>query len=311
MTDKGKFDKLFMHIVYENQGTIEFDAKRYAEILKNAHKTKRHKVILEDRDLLIDVPNELFDYCINHQEEVIPFSEIKNLLKSSKHYRNASANNPLGFCLFMFSFSDDLSIDSFHHKVFKIENGAQLDEARTLFKNTAKTNEGFLACIRDACYCAVDIDGNIEDTLSYELGHYLQILLGVRMTTSTAFLKPKDVIENKRMKNLEKLGLTLDKLIYFFNDKEFSIHVDRLSCGLLKTYLKNYRSLSVFEFIKLVYDSICSEDFTTSQLLTDYADANGNDIAPLMMYAGAKATNHKWQKIQHAVNTFLARKTKK
>ena len=79
---------IYLKMIYESIGFLKFNMESYHNFLKNSIKFKNRKIIVEDKNLLIDIPEEFINYCIDHKESLINFNTIKTLMKSSKHYQN-------------------------------------------------------------------------------------------------------------------------------------------------------------------------------------------------------------------------------
>ena len=79
---------------------------------------------------------------------------------------------------------------------------------------------------------------------------------------------------------------------------------------LKKTYLKFYKNefSNILFFLVMVRNEIKNEkDFSKSILLKHYAEANNNDISPLTMFVAAFYLNHKYQKIDKAIQFHLCK----
>lgn len=60
-----RFKHVYLRMMYKLAGILKYDREDYLNFLKNAIKFKDGKIIIEDKNLLIDVPDELINYCID------------------------------------------------------------------------------------------------------------------------------------------------------------------------------------------------------------------------------------------------------
>ncbi len=304
-------------MIYESIGFLQFNMKTYHNFLKNSIKFKNEKVINEDKNLLIDIPEEFVNYCIDHKESLIGFNTIKDLMKTSKHYQNIkNINFNVKLYFSIFDFNNDNEISEFHLKLFKDLSSDDLLKINEEFKNNCRDLDGFLNinCFNSMIICAINSNcRNTYETIYHELSHFIQKICNIRITSS-AVLNKEENNSNNRFNKLKNLGISYNDLKYYFSEKEYSTHVDELIDGLWKTYLKFYKDefSNILFFLAMIRNEIKGErDFSKSMLLKHYAEANNNDISPLTMFVAAFNLNHKYQKIDKAIQFHLYNKFSK
>ena len=304
---------IYLKMIYESIGFLKFNMESYHNFLKNSIKFKNRKVIVKDKNLLIDIPEEFINYCIDHKESLINFNTIKTLMKSSKHYQNIKniiSSDKLYFSIF--DFDNDNEITEFHLKLFKNLSSDDLSTINEEFKNNCRNLDGFLNmnCFDSIVICVINSNcRNKYETIYHELSHFIQKICNIRITSSTIFNKEENN-SNNRFNKLKNLGISYEDLKYYFSEKEYSTHVDELINGLWKTYLKFYKNefSNILFFLVMVRNEIKNEkDFSKSILLKHYAEANNNDISPLTMFVAAFYLNHKYQKIDKAIQFHLCK----
>lgn len=310
-----KFKHVYLKMIYEHIGIIDFNEQTYLNFLKNSIKFKNNKIISEDKDLLIDVPDDLINYCIDHQDIEIDFNTIKLLMKNSKHYsnvKNLNLNEKLYFSIF--DFNNDNEINEFHVKFFKNIDSDEIENANHSFKEYCSILDGICNSIdfKPINLCLINSNNNdIYSIIYHELSHIIQTLCNIRITTSSKF-KKENIGEKENL--LLSLNLTYNDLYYFFKETEFNVHIDDLINGLWKTYIKFYKNKyqTIFQYTLM----ICNEfkkgkNFKNSQFIQDYALANNSNVSPLLMYAASFFLNHKFQKIKNIVQIRLTNKFNK
>lgn len=321
MNGFNNFKHVYLRMIYESIGILKYNREEYLKFLKNSIKFKDEKIITENKDLLIDVLDELINYCIDNKDHKIIFSKIKNLMKNSKHYsniKNLELNNELFFTIF--DFNDENEINEYHVKLFKDLSSNEIDQVNSDFKKYCSNIDGFCNMIdfNPINVCAINSNNkNIISTIYHELSHFIQKICNIRITESTEFDQNKEKIKitaNKRLEKLKNLGISYNNLVYYFNREEFNVHVDDLINGLWNTYLMFYEDQfsSILFFIMMVRDEIKKDnDFNKSKLLQNYAFANNSNIAPLIMFAASYYFNHKYQKINEKIQYSLISKFNK
>lgn len=317
MNGFNNFKHVYLRMIYESIGILKYNREEYLKFLKNSIKFKDEKIITEDKDLLIDVPDELINYCIDNKDHKINFSEIKNLMKNSKHYsniKNFELNNELFFTIF--DFNDENEINEYHVKLFKDLSSNEIDQANSDFKKYCSNIDGFCNMIdfNPINVCAINSNNkNIISTIYHELSHFIQKICNIRITASTEFNKEK-INNSEKNKILRSLNLTYDNLVYYFNQNEFSTHIDDLINGLWKTYFKFYKNeiKSINQFFYMISDEFRKkENFKNSIFLQKYSLSNESNVAPLIMFAASFYFNHKYQKIKNYVEKGLIYKFNK
>lgn len=295
-------------------GSIKFEYNKYIEFLKTSVKFKNGKIITEDKDLLIDISTELFNYCYDHQNKIIEFKKIKDLMKNSKHYSNIK--NVKGYDLYftVFDFTNDTEITKFHRQFFNESATESLTEMVKDFKQYCKDLDGFFNYYENKALCVINEKGtNVISTIYHELSHFIQTTCNIRIAKDFEFdnNKIKYIQTSDRFKRLEELNVTYDQLNYYFSGKEFLPHIDDLIIGLWKTYLKFYKEKfpDILSFIYYIIDIIKDKgNFKDSELCFNYSLTNGNNIAPIIMFAASYYFNHKYQFIFRKVNNILIQK---
>ena len=294
-------------MLYENSGLLSFDINHYKQFLKTCDRfDENNQLIIENRNLLIDIPVELLQYCFNNQNKPISFDKIKQLMKNSKHYnniKNSNINTNTHFSVF--NFSDDLAIKSFHFKCFKIVDDDLITAACNLFKQECESCSGFcgeyftgdyIICINS------NTNSNVERAIYHELSHFIQMVCNIRITLSTEF-KSEINLQNQV---LDELNIDLNKLIYYFDSKEFTTHVDELVQGLYLTYITYYNNKHiVLYFLDDVLQSVKNKNVKQSTFFQRYIEINNGDYAPLAMFIGSYWTKFKFQKISDLIKRSL------
>lgn len=312
-----KFNEVYLHMFYEGKtGELPFNLDKFKNFIDTSVKFKGGKIITEDKDLLIDIPTELFNYCYDHQNKIIEFEKIKDLMKNSKHYSNIKNINGINLYFTIFDFTNNNEISSFIFKSFNIlpENNEEFKLAYNYFNTICKDLDGFFNYYEDKALCVINEKGtNVISTIYHELSHFIQTICNIRITKNFEFdnNKIKYVQTSDRFKRLEQLNITYDQLNYYFSSNEFLPHIDDLIIGLWKTYLKFYKERfpDILSFIYHIIDNIKDKgNFRDSKLCFNYSLANGNNIAPIIMFAASYYFNHKYQFIFRKVNNILIQK---
>lgn len=305
-------------MIYEDTGILKFNSQLYLTFLKNSKKFKNNHIINEDKNLLIDIPEELINFCIENKNTLISFSDVKKLMKNSKHYsniKNLQLNDTLFFSIF--DFNDDNEINEFHMKLFKHLNSDEIDLANSDFKQYCSLLDSFcnVEDFKPINVCVINTYANdIYSTIYHELSHIIQKICNIRITPTTKFnqhVEKTKITANKKFKKLISLNISYEDLCYYFNSTEYTTHVDELITGLWNTYLKFYKNqfLNILFFLITVRKEIKNNsDFNKSTLLQHYAEANNNNIAPLIMFIAAYYFNHKYQKINDKIQNSLIKK---
>lgn len=308
------FKEIYLQMLFESAGIVQFDYEKYLDFLKTVIKFKDGKIITEDKDLLIDVPINLINYCYDNQKKLIGFDKIKDFMKESKHYRNIKNVNGYDLFFMVFDFNNDTEITEFHRKFFNNLANDSLTKMEDDFKTYCSKIDGFFNIYENKAVCVVNaLSKNISNTIYHELSHFIQTICNIRIVKDFKF--DKDALEkNERFKKLKEIDVTLEKLNYYYSNTEFSTHVDDLAVGLFKTFLSFYKDK--FEFISdymamIRYEIITNKDFINSKITIDYKRANNGDIAPLIMFAASYYFNHKYQHINDTVIKILERKYSK
>lgn len=306
-----EFKEIYLHMFYESAGTIPFDLNKYEEFLKTAIKIPVNETVLtEDKQLLIDIPSKFFNYCLSHQNELIPYKTVKILLKSSKHFNNVKNIPEHKLYIAVFDFDDDLAIRSFHYNVFNITDNNELLTAVKLFKKYTNDCSGFENIYNDIHICVINENSlNFEQTLHHELSHYLQTISGIHITNKLQVTESE--FENPELNSIKALNITINDLNYYFSSKEFSVHVDDLCVNLLKTF-NIYPKKQLWTFISDLNNVILNnDDFINTELFQLYTEVTNNDISGLIMLKAAKILNYKFDKIFKCIKNYLMKNCKK
>lgn len=64
---KGSFEDL-VHMLFENINRTKINFIRFKEFIDNAVSFNDNGIVTEDKNLLIDVPEELISYCMNNND---------------------------------------------------------------------------------------------------------------------------------------------------------------------------------------------------------------------------------------------------
>ena len=70
-----KFNEVYFRLFFESTGNISFTINGFKKFLDTAIKFKNGNIINEDKHLLIDIPSEFFNYCIENQGHKISFNK--------------------------------------------------------------------------------------------------------------------------------------------------------------------------------------------------------------------------------------------
>ena len=117
-----KFNEVYVRLFFESTGNFPFDINEFKKFLDTAIKFKDGNIISEDKNLLIDITPELFNYCVDNQDQIIQFDKIKELMQESKHFFNIKNKNEKPLYFKLFNFDDESEIKDFIFKTFKIDH---------------------------------------------------------------------------------------------------------------------------------------------------------------------------------------------
>ena len=309
-----EFNEVYIHMFYEQKiGDLPFELNKFKNFIDTAVKFKDGNVIIEDKHLLIDIPPELFNYCYDHQDEIIKFEKVKDLMKESRHYRNIKNINGYDLYFNIFDFNNENKISSFIFKTFKIlpENNKEFKIAYDYFYQKCKDLDGFFNFYDDKAVCVVNEKGtDIIKTIYHELSHYIQKTCNIRIVKDFKFDENKIKSSNK-FRRLDELKVSYKDLNYYFLSDDFFTYIDDLIMGLWKTYLKFYKEKfsDILSFIYYITDIIQDKgNFRNSELCSNYSLINGGNVAPLIMFAASYYFNHKYQLIFRKVKNILLQK---
>lgn len=310
---KDSFNEIYLHMFFEESGKINFDIGKFKNFIETSIKFKDNNVISEDKMLLIDIPDKLLNYCYDHQNEIIEFNKVKEFCKESKHYQNIKNVKGKNLYFTIFDFSNKHEIKKFIFNIFKIEpeDIEVFNEAFKYFEERCSKLDGFYNTYNEIAICIInEKSSNIIETLYHELSHYIQDMCNIRITNDFKFDENK-LENNEKFKKLKELGITYNDLNYYFSGDEFNVHIDELIMGLWKTYIKFYITEfeHIFQFLIMVRHEILTDNnFINSNLMLNYMITNGNNSAPLVMFAASCYFNHKYQKIDEIVRKVLTQK---
>lgn len=310
-----KFNEVYFRLFFESVGNIPFNLKQFKKFLDYSIKFKNGNIISEDKNLLIDVTSDLFNYCIENQGEIISFTKIKKLMKKSKHYQNIKNSKGKDLIFNIFDFDDESEVKNFIFKTFKLDiNNDLFLDAYNHFNNVCKNIDGFFNFYNEIGICIINANSSdIQSTIYHELSHYIQKTANIRIINDFTFNKEK-LEDNEKFKQLNVLGVKYEDLNYYFSKFEFIPHVNDLISGLWKTfqmfYINNADNIDpmLTFLISLNTEIINNKNFSKSIFLQKYSLANNGNIAPLIMYVASYYFNHKYQKITNYIKTGLNKK---
>lgn len=310
-----KFNEVYFRLFFESTGNISFTINGFKKFLDTAIKFKNGNIINEDKHLLIDIPSEFFNYCIENQGHKISFNKVKELMQTSKHYRNIKNNDNVSLLFKIFDFNDEFEIKDFIFKTFKItENESEIFlEDVKYFNDKCKHLDGFFNVYNNIGICIINANScDVQATIYHELSHYIQLVGNIR--TVKKFNVDKEKLEdNEKFKQLKALDITFQDLNYYFSSSEFVPHIDDLIVGLWNTFQEFYNTKNDIDpllnfFIILNKEIKENDNFSSSKFLQQYSFANNGNIAPLIMYVASYYFNHKYQKITHIIKQSLKNK---
>lgn len=301
---KGSFDKL-IHMIYENINRRKITFQEFEDLLNTAIVFDQSSIITEDKNLLIDVSEDLIKYCLNHLNEEIDINQFKDLMKDSRHYSNIKNISKGNIFISIFNFNINTEIKEFILKRFDVEE-KDLKKEIILFKERFSDKNGMCLYDKDynECVCCINIAyKHIYETIYHELSHIIQKMCNIRITSSTQYNK------NLAFKNITKLKQDLkinDEIVsYLFDRNEYCNHVDDLILSLVKVYKQFYTNISPFNFYyHIVLSSIqktSSDKFLNCDFMNKYKQVYDNDIEPIIMFYISYYLDLKYHKIKQVV----------
>lgn len=301
-----KFNEAYLHILYESKGFIPFNKDEYKEFLKSITKIdKNGNIISEDKDLLIDVPEELITYLFQHSNEFIKGDKFKSLLKTSKHWRNLKNIEFNDMFFGLFDFNKDSDIDKFHFNYFDIPIEF-LEIARNDFKENIQNLFGFFRKCESVDLLCTNIKcDNIYNVMYHELSHFIQQYGKIRIV--------KEIDENKINKNyLESFfGVDYDKVISYFSNTEFVPHIDDLIKMLEITKEKFYKNIPSSQFFNDVEKFLCvknKDEMLRNEFFLKFENANNGNVDSLVMLLFSFKSKFKFQKIYDRIKSYFCLK---
>lgn len=308
---KGSFEDL-VHMLFENINRVKISFEEFQQLIDSAISFNENGIITEDKDLLIDLSEELVQYYMNNRDVDIDINQLKKFMKDSRHYSNIK--NIKGGTLFLttFNFDNDTEIKEFILKLYNI-NPRELQNEVAYFKAKQQKSNGFYyydkANNKHIC-CANLKFNHLYETIYHELSHVIQKVCNIRITSSTEV--NKDLIFNKLNKMKNDLRIDDDYISYLFNRYEYSTHVDDLILSLSNTYEMFYSNMSIFDFFHhIVLTSIqktTSRNFLNCEFIENYKKVNDNDIQPIVMFYVSYYLNLGFYKISETVWKSLSNK---
>lgn len=291
-----EFKKEYLHVLYEQQqGNFHITLDQYKELLKNSVKFKYGKIIIEDRQLLIDIPNKLIDYLIVYKNSLIKGEDIKIFFKDSKHWSNIKNIKIDDVYFAIFNFTSDKDIDRFNYRCYNIPTD-DLKTAKEYFNEYCKDLDGFYNKFNNLNVIAInDNSQTLYNTIYHELSHFIQVKGNIRIINGLT----KNQVKNK---NLLKILFNVDyeQVFNYFSDKEFIPHVDDLINDLFKTKKKFYNEISNFEFLEELRKFLMVKnrpEMITNKFFNNFKDANNGDYATLAMLLFAYICKFRFQQI--------------
>lgn len=296
--------KFYLEIINENVG--HFKINDYENFLKSSIKFGNNGILLEDKNLLIDVPNETIQYILSNDNKYLNVNEFKETFKNSKHWRNIKNINFGEIYFGIFDFNNDLSIDEFNVKCFNVSND-DLKINKNIFIEYCSKICGFYNSLNENKHviCVNSKSNNVVQTLYHELSHFIQNIGKIRIISKTLSDKHKEKI----VKDISNEEIS-NKVISYFSGSEFIPHLDDLIIDLKKVNNTIYKNdVNFFDiFISFLndcknksYDEIIKEDFYLNYLKIN------KDSSPLIMLIYAFKIKFKSQRIFNILSNSLTK----
>lgn len=291
-----KFKKIYMHMLYEQKGNCKISIKEYIKLLQSCAKFNENGLIVENKNLLIDIPEETIIYCLQQQNgNFLNIDIFKNTFKNSKHWNNIKNINFNKIYFKCFNFENISEIDSLHYTFFSIENNEELLELRNAFLTQTNEIYGFYLKYKDQHLLCINKQAkNIEILIYHEISHLIQLTCNIRLI--------KNEISKKNINKLTPiLGAELNQCLEYFSEKEFIPTLNDLLVGLQNVKNKFYRHLSGIEFIftiKNYLKKIYILKKKENTLFFQYLNVNDNNYYPLSFLITSYILQYKYQYIE-------------
>lgn len=297
------FQKVYLHMFYEQAGKIKFDLNIYETFLKNAIKFNNQGLIKEDKSLLIDVPDETIIYLLkNNETEYLSGSQFINTFKNSRHWRNIKNIKIEEIFFMIFDFTNDKEIDSFNYKVFQIQDDNTLNIARDMFKSYVYSLNGFYNIINELpIICVNKQTDNIQNVLTHEISHFLQTHCNIKIIKSKILEK-----ETSKLNNI--FGAEIDKCLSYFSQNEFIPSLDDLLLSLKKVKNKFYSKLTALEFlmeIKSYLKTVYQTKNINHEFFYKFGEVNSYDYYSLTFLITSWILNYRYQYIEHKILKYF------
>ena len=296
-----KIDTNFIYLMYQSILLNNRVKEKYLDILLN-NKFKfiqKKDIILQNRQFIIDIPNEFIYEILNNQNKIMTFTneEIHNLMKNSKHINNIKniKFNDLDIALFRFDYYQQ--IDKFHYSI-GIPKDMLLDFRNKFLQKIDIDCYGFYNETEGFLFLNSKYNKELLfKTCYHELSHFLQSKVNICLPkiTKNVSLYISD-ISHLFTNNIN----ILNQLNYWFSPKQIYPFINDLILNLKTVKEKFYQNISDQQFIKMFINkfSTKNKDILSDNFILQYKLANNiQDISCIVFFICSYILKIKYQKI--------------
>lgn len=297
--------KKYPHLFFENRGKLYMTLEDYKEFLLTATYFDDSWIIEEGKQVLDSIPDEAVREIISSNWSRIPGNFFKEKLKTSKHWRNLKNVEIQDVFPCLFDFKNPKDIDKFNYNALGIKMSSDLQKARDMFLEKVSHLAGFCNFGEDIYFICINTKStDIEQTIRYELTHFLQVECKIKITQGI-----DDTRQDKILKRQEDFpSFSLKEVVDYFSGIEFIPHIQDILDDISRCREKFYHEMSSVDFWKLVLEMAhCNteKELLENDLFMKIIEANNRDVSAPMMLVFSRLSGYRWQKILDILRTSI------